>query len=143
MSSRSAPSRSVSSVPPEYEEAVREIAPLWLDLTEEEVDVIASSSRVASISHILETLSNYRGTLRPTDPPREPGADPDVRPEDQRAYQEFNRAHRDLLESLRAVSESILGREISIRSSKEMARKAFEGVEITVEDSNSDQGGER
>jgi hypothetical protein len=142
--SSSVRSGSVSSIPPEYESSLREIASLWLDLSEEEVEEIVSSSRAASIAHVLDTLSDHSGTVRPVEKPRDPETASEVDPEDRRAYREFNRAHRDLLRSLRSIAESILDREVEILSPEEMARKAFSGIELSIETDGSgeDRGGD-
>jgi hypothetical protein len=131
-------SGSISPVPPEYEEAVREVAPLWLDLTEEEVDVITSNSRAASVARSLRSLLDHRGAL---DPKR---SDRDLDQKEQRAYREFARAEKELLKSLRSIAESILGRTVEYRSKKEMVRYAFSDlvVEEELDSSSSDQGGE-
>ena len=136
LSSSVAPTGSVSSIPPEYENSVREVAPFWLDLSEEEVDVIVSNSRVASVAHLIEELLDHTGTL---DPKR---SDRDLDRKERQAYRELTRAQKELLRSLRSLSESILDRRVEFRTPEEMARQAFEGIELRLDSSDSDQGGE-
>jgi hypothetical protein len=116
-------------VPPEYEEQARRDAKIHLDVTEEEVDVLASDPCFSTTSMLLDLLNSHLLTFSPDAPEVEEAEDLDVSdlPEAQvMRYRTAMRASKalDLLQVYAA--ECCLGRQVEKTDAPEELIEAFE-----------------
>lgn len=118
------------SVPPEYEVQARRDAKIHLDVTEEEVDVLASDPSFTTASMLLDLLNSHLLTFSPDVPEEEEEPeDLDVSdlPEAQvMRYRTAMRASKalDLLQVYAA--ECCLGRQVEKSDTPEQLIEAFE-----------------
>lgn len=114
----------MTSVPPEIEEAARDLARSEFDVSEAEVDALAADSRFALAAYLREEVGEATDTVSPVRGPsildEDVDGDRDPAAEEVEALRSMYAAFGQLSEATEALADAVLDRDVRTLTFEEM-----------------------